>query len=253
MLIHDQAHCPDHCEFARVGILQVECLQEASRIDAIGDQKILGSRFRTGEIGHWYLSRNCLANSCCYGQLSTRSELSRYSFRQRPSERRRIALIAAVVAAGILLFFVAVGEPILRAMGVPLPAFKIAGGIILFLFALTMIFGESKPEVEKNMLKSVEETAVFPLATPSIASPGAMMAVFLLTENKSHTLLDQLSTALIMLLVVSSAYGLMLIADPISKVIGNGGASIISRVMGLILASVAATSVLEGVKEYFPS
>ena len=162
-------------------------------------------------------------------------------------------MIAAVVAAGILLFFVAVGEPILRAMGVPLPAFKIAGGIILFLFALTMIFGESKPEVEKNMLKSVEETAVFPLATPSIASPGAMMAVFLLTENKSHTLLDQLSTALIMLLVVSSAYGLMLIADPISKVIGNGGASIISRVMGLILASVAATSVLEGVKEYFPS
>ena len=101
------------------------------------------------------------------------------------------------------------------------------------------------------MLKSVEETAVFPLATPSIASPGAMMAVVLLTENQSHTLLDQLSTALIMLLVVAFTCGLMLIAGLISKIIGNGGASIISRVMGLILASVAAAKVLEGIKEYF--
>lgn len=167
------------------------------------------------------------------------------------TERRRIALIAAVIAAGILLFFIAVGEPILLAMGIPLPAFQISGGIVLFLFALTMIFGESKPEGETVMLKSVQETAVFPLATPSIASPGAMMAVVLLTENRSHTLVDQLSTAVIMLLVVSSAYGLMLIAGPITKVIGNGGASIISRVMGMILASVAATNVLEGIRDYF--
>ena len=92
---------------------------------------------------------------------------------------------------------------------------------------------------------------MFPLATPSIASPGAMMAVVLLTENQTHTLLDQVSTAAIMLIVVSATYGLMLMAGTITRMIGSGGASVVSRVMGLILASVAATNVLEGSKEYF--
>lgn len=166
-------------------------------------------------------------------------------------ERRRIALIASSAAAGILFFFIVVGEPVLLAMGVPLLAFQIAGGVVLFLFALTMIFGESKPDGETEMLRSVQDTAIFPLATPSIASPGAMMAVVLLTENQSHTLLDQAVTAVIMLLVVSMALGLMLVAGTISRLIGSGGASIVSRVMGLILASIAATHVLEGAKEYF--
>lgn len=168
-----------------------------------------------------------------------------------PEEKKRIAFIAASTAAGILLFFVAAGEPMLNAMGVPLLAFQIAGGIVLFLFALTMIFGESKPEGETKLLRSVEDTAVFPLATPSIASPGAMMAVVLLTENQKHTLIDQASTAIIMLLVVSITFGLMVVAGTISRIIGTGGASIVSRVMGMILASVAAANVLEGIKEYF--
>ncbi len=168
-----------------------------------------------------------------------------------PAERWRIALIASIAAAGILLFFIAVGEPILLAMGVPLTAFQIAGGIVLFLFALTMIFGESKPEEETKMLSSVQETAIFPLATPSIASPGAMMAVVLLTENQTHTLADQLSTAVMMLVVVVITFGLMVMAGTISRIIGQGGASLVSRVMGLILASVAATNVLEGAKQYF--
>ncbi len=167
------------------------------------------------------------------------------------AERRRIALIASATAAGILLFFIVVGELMLLAMGVPLLAFQIAGGIVLFLFALTMIFGESKPDQETKMIRSVQDTAIFPLATPSIASPGAMMAVVLLTENQHHTLFEQALTAAIALLVVLAAFGMMLVAGPISRLIGSGGASIISRVMGLILASIAATHVLEGAKEYF--
>ena len=166
-------------------------------------------------------------------------------------ERRRIALIASSTAAGILLLFIVAGEPVLYAMGVPLLAFEIAGGIVLFLFALTMIFGESKPEGETKMLRSVQDTAIFPIATPSIASPGAMLAVVLLTENERHTLMDQALTVTIMMIVVSSAYGLMLAAATISKLIGAGGASLVSRVMGLILASIAATHVLEGAKDFF--
>jgi len=93
--------------------------------------------------------------------------------------------------------------------------------------------------------------AIFPLATPSIASPGAMMAVVLLTQNDLHSFNEQAIVAGLMLAVVASAFLLMRFAGAISRFIGSGGASIISRVMGMILASVAAAQVLEGIRDYF--
>jgi multiple antibiotic resistance protein len=171
--------------------------------------------------------------------------------RQSHDERARIALRAAAIAAGILLFFIVAGEAVLAAMGVPVLAFQIAGGIVLFLFALTMIFGESKPESEAEDVAKSQDVAVFPLATPSIASPGAMMAVVLLTQNELHTLSEEIVVTLLMLAVIGAAYTLMRAAGLIIRIIGEGGANIVSRVMGMILASVAATEVLEGVKEYF--
>lgn len=167
------------------------------------------------------------------------------------AERSKIARVATLAAAGILLFFIVAGEVLLLAMGVPLLAFQVAGGLVLFLFALTMIFGESKPEEELKLVRSAQETAIFPLATPSIASPGAMMAVVLLTENSNHNLIEQFLITLMMLLVIGVVYIFMRLASPISSLIGEAGASIISRVMGLILAAIATTNVLEGLKLYF--
>ena len=171
--------------------------------------------------------------------------------RHDAADRKRIALLAALTAAGILLFFIFIGETVLSAMGVPLLAFQISGGIVLFLFALTMIFGESKTEAEAKDIHKAQDVAIFPLATPSIASPGAMMAVVLLTQNDLHTLDEQLVTTALMLIVIGAAYLLMRCAGWISRMIGSGGASVISRVMGMILASVAATEVLQGIKDYF--
>jgi multiple antibiotic resistance protein len=167
------------------------------------------------------------------------------------ADRRRIALRASAIAAGILLFFILIGEALLNAMGVPILAFQISGGIILFLFALTMIFGESKPEAERKDILHTHDVAVFPLATPSIASPGAMMAVVLLTQKDLHTIDELIVTTALMLAVIGAAYILMRCAAPITRLIGDGGSNIVSRVMGMILASVAATQVLEGVKQYF--
>jgi multiple antibiotic resistance protein len=167
------------------------------------------------------------------------------------ADRRKIALRASAIAAGILLFFIVGGEPLLKAMGVPVLAFQIAGGIVLFLFALTMIFGESKPEAERQDIRHSQDVAVFPLATPSIASPGAMMAVVLMTQNDLYTVDEQIVTTGLMLLVVGAAYVMMRCAGPIMRLIGEGGANVVSRVMGMILASVAATQVLEGIKHYF--
>lgn len=166
--------------------------------------------------------------------------------------KRRVALRATIVSAFVLLFFIIVGEILLRALSIPLPAFQISGGIVLFLFALNMIFGESKPEEEIKLLaQSHKETAIFPLAVPSIASPGAMLAAVLLTKNELFTVWEQTQTALVMLSVLLLAFILMVLSGFIVRFIGSSGASVISRIMGLILSSVATTNILTGFNEYY--
>lgn len=166
--------------------------------------------------------------------------------------KRRIALLATIVAACVLLFFVVIGEIILKALSIPLSAFQISGGIVLFLFALNMIFGDSKPEEEIKFLEDDhKDTAIFPLAVPSIASPGAMLAAVLLTENAIFSLFEQMQTVVVMLLVLVVVYILMLLSGVITRFIGTSGASVVSRVMGLILSAVATTNILTGVSEYY--
>lgn len=166
--------------------------------------------------------------------------------------RRGIAIRAVAYATGILLFFVVVGQLLLDALAIPLPSFQIAGGIVLFLFALTMIFGPSKPEAEMtDMVRPAHDLAVFPLAVPSIASPGAMLAVVTLTDNNRFSIPEQAVTTVVMLLIMAITLTLLLLASPIHRLIGTSGASIVSRIMGLILASVAANNVLEAVAAYF--
>ncbi|REJ78192.1 MAG: MarC family protein [Acidobacteria bacterium] len=167
------------------------------------------------------------------------------------SARKKVALMAILVAAGVLLFFVVAGELILTAMSIPLPAFQISGGIVLFLFALSMIFGESKPDEEVKLLKNHQDAAIYPLAVPSIAGPGAMLASVLLTKNDQFSIWEQAQTVAVLFAVLAVTYGLMLLAGQVNRLIGASGASVVSRVMGLILASVATSNTLAGVKTYF--
>lgn len=165
--------------------------------------------------------------------------------------KNRIAQKAVLISAGVLLFFLVVGELILAAIDVPVSAFQIAGGIVLLLFALSMIFGESKPNEELKMADHALEKAIYPLAIPSIASPGAMLGAVLLTKNESTSILEQGQIAVVMLLVLALVYLFLRMSNVLYKLIGTGGASIISRVMGLILSAVAANSILEGIVVYF--
>ncbi|MGY4676682.1 MarC family protein [Pasteurella sp. P03HT] len=166
-------------------------------------------------------------------------------------DRRKIALKAVLIATGILMFFLVLGQGLLEAMQIPLTAFQIAGGLVLLLFALTMIFGEGKPENEMRMSSSLSELAVYPLAVPSIASPGAMMAIVLLTDNHRFSFFDQAITTVIMLSILLITYLLFLMANRIQRLIGNTGAAVISRVMGLILAAVAINNMLVGIRDFF--
>ncbi|GAM57081.1 multiple antibiotic resistance protein marC [Vibrio ishigakensis] len=174
------------------------------------------------------------------------------------AQRRLVALKAIAISTGVLLFFLVAGQILLEAMQIPLPAFQAAGGLVLLLFALTMIFGESKPESESKISgdsshSQLADLAVYPLAIPSIASPGAMMAIVMLTDNNRHSIMDQAITAGTMMAVLLITLLLLLGATKIQKVIGNVGAAIISRVMGLILAAVAVNNLLLGIRDFYIS
>jgi len=160
---------------------------------------------------------------------------------------RLFALRAVAIAALVLLAFLVGGQFLLETLGLRLGSFQIAGGIILFVFAMTMIFGESKPlreieEAERDHLAG----AVFPLAMPSIASPGAMLAIVILTDNHTESLADQATTAGLLMIVLALTLVLLLAAGFVNKFIGNTGASVISRVMGIVLATIAVDSVIGG-------
>ena len=165
--------------------------------------------------------------------------------------KKKVAVRACTIAFLILLFFIIAGQVIMEAMHITLPAFQIAGGLVLFLFALTMILGEGKPETEINLIKDYSHVTVFPIAMPSIASPGAILSVVLLTDNYTYTIPQQALTSFIVLLVIAATCLLLLAARKVQDKIGETGILVISKVMGLILASFAVQSILNGITDYF--
>lgn len=157
------------------------------------------------------------------------------------AERSRVARRASIYAAVILIGAVVVGQIILDAMGIHLLSLKLAGGLILFLFAIKMLFGEMEAPAESDPGRDI---AVFPLAVPSIAGPGTIMAVIVLTDNDVYTVPEQAQTAVMLLLVLLINYLLLRSSEGILKVIGRQGASILVRVMGIILAALSVELVM---------
>jgi multiple antibiotic resistance protein len=157
------------------------------------------------------------------------------------AERKRVARRATIYAAIILVGAVVVGQIILDTMGIHLLSLKLAGGIILFLFSLQMLFGDMEKTPEGDAGRDI---AIFPLAVPSIAGPGTIMAVIVLTDNDVYTVPEQAQTAVVLLVVLAMTYGLLLASEGILKVIGRQGASILVRVMGIILAALSVELVM---------
>ena len=160
--------------------------------------------------------------------------------------RKRAAVRATIVAFVLLAAFLYLGEYLLKVMRIELLSFQIAGGIVLFLFSLTMIFDKGAPD--KMPLDAGYDVAVFPLAMPSIAGPGALLSVVVLTDNNTHSFLQQTLTCAVMTLVLIATLILMLLGDRLLGLIGRSGANILSRVMGLILSAVAVQMVYSAFK-----
>jgi multiple antibiotic resistance protein len=171
-----------------------------------------------------------------------------------PVNRRSTAVRAVLVATGILLFFGLLGEDLLRALGISLSAFRIAGGIMLFLIAIDMVF-ERRTERRENRAQEVsasetEDISVFPMAIPMIAGPGSIASVMLLMARS-----DGLGESLVVLGALIGTLALTLVAllaaGPLMRLLGHRVEAMVTRILGVILAALAAQFVIDGIERSF--
>ncbi len=172
------------------------------------------------------------------------------------AHRRSMAIRSAAVAWCILVFFALLGEPLLDKLGISLSAFRLAGGIMLFMIALDMVF-ERRTERREERARELEGTpeaediSVFPMAIPMIAGPGSIASIMLLTARADGTVAGLVvltaMTAVILLTLIA-----LLMAGPLMKLIGAKLEAMITRILGVILAALAAQFVLDGLERSLP-
>lgn len=171
----------------------------------------------------------------------------------QPRRRNQIVDQAVIVAAGIILFMGVVGRLILKSLGITLPAFTIAGGILLFLIAMDMLFarptGAKRTEAEEREAALNENPAVFPLAVPMISGPGTIATVLLLVNFSRGDRLDLAIVALAYAVALFVTWLCMRGSSLLLRVIGTTGIHVISRLLGIILAALAVQFVLNGLSQ----
>ncbi len=160
------------------------------------------------------------------------------------TQRRKTATRAVLYAGGVLIGSLVIGQVLLTAMGVSLLSFQLGGGIILFLFGLQMIFTDNDQSSGKEPDHNV---AIFPIAIPATATPGAILAVILLTDNQIYPIAQQLMTGLIVVATLAITWVMMFFSDRILAVIGSGGASLLTKIMGMILAALSVQLVMNAI------
>ena len=173
-----------------------------------------------------------------------------------PEERRIAAFRATLIAGGVLLFFGLVGDIFLRSMGISIAAFRAAGGLLLLLLSIDMVFVRHSglrdtTEEEAREAKKRDDISVFPLAIPTIAGPGAITSVVLIMRDQAGHW-DRQGTVIALLLIVLGLNMLaLLLANRIMRVLGETGVNVVTRVLGIVLAAVAVQLIGDGIREFF--
>lgn len=167
------------------------------------------------------------------------------------AKRRAIALKATLIAAGILFFFAFFGDALLGLFGITLPALRTAGGILLLLIAIDLVFarhsgGTSTTSEENEEAASRPDISVFPLATPLIAGPGSIGAVVLLIANTEGDRVQYAAVLAAIVAILLLTFLLMLVAVQLQKLLGVTGAHVVSRIIGVLLAALAVQFILDG-------
>ncbi|MCH4894894.1 NAAT family transporter [Sphingomonas sp. SFZ2018-12] len=171
------------------------------------------------------------------------------------AQRRSMAVRAVGIAALILVVFALFGEDLLRVLGISLDSFRIAGGIMLFLIALEMVFEKRTQRREDRAQKimdtpEIEDVSVFPMAMPMIAGPGSIASIMLLMSRSNGTAESLVVLAALALNLLLTLLALIA-AAPIMRVLGAKIEAVITRLLGVLLAALAIQFVIDGVRESF--
>jgi multiple antibiotic resistance protein len=168
-----------------------------------------------------------------------------------PPERRSVALRACLIGFGVLAAFGFGGEALLGAVGIGMPAFRIAGGMLLFLTAVDMLFERRQPRREKSVQRedAGPDPTVFPLATPLIAGPGALATMVLLVGQHPGDLPAQATIYAMMAAVLAINFVFFRLGDLIERVLGATGINVVTRLLGMLLAALAVQFVLTGLAD----
>jgi len=171
--------------------------------------------------------------------------------------KRMIALRGTALSLAILVFFAYLGRQVLEALGIEMPAFRIAGGALLFWIAFEMLFQRRSDRKEKvaDEARTDEEAhdlAVFPLAIPLIAGPGSIASVMLLMDQYGKDWAGQVTVLGAAALVIASGTLLLMFADVVRRLLGRTMILTVSRILGIVLAALAAQTILSGITAIYP-
>jgi multiple antibiotic resistance protein len=162
--------------------------------------------------------------------------------------RRRLALRACLIAGVLLTLFGLAGESLLGFIGISMPAFRIAGGILLFLTALDMLFERRTQRREGQKTDPDHDPSVFPLATPLIAGPGAIATMILLMGQSGGGWPGSLAVLGLLAAILLTTYLFLLASPPMERLLGRTGTIVITRLLGMLLAALSVQFVIDGIK-----
>ncbi|NNE64152.1 MAG: MarC family protein [Gammaproteobacteria bacterium] len=188
------------------------------------------------------------------GPIDVAAMFSALTAHSSAEHRRSMAIRGTLIAGGILITFALVGEIMLGSLGISLAALRTAGGILLLLIGIDMVFarssgGTSTTEDEAKEAISKKDISVFPIATPLIAGPGAMGAAVLLMANAEGDIVLQATVIASIIAILLLTLVSLLLASKIQQFLGVTGMHVISRVMGVLLASLAVQFMFDGIKQ----
>lgn len=170
------------------------------------------------------------------------------------SHQRKMAIKGSVVGACILLFFALAGKPFLGALGISMEALRVAGGTMLFLISLEMVFEkrmERKQEAAEKIEDVFDDVSVFPVAIPLIAGPGSIASIILLMTNQENSFEGQLIVIGALASVLFISLIAFLLAARVMGLMGETVSTVLTRVLGIILAALAAQFIIDGIKGAF--
>lgn len=167
-------------------------------------------------------------------------------------QRAMIAARGLLIGGGLLVLFGVAGDAVLRGIGISVPAFRIAGGLMLFLLAIEMLF-EKRSERRQNTAEEspeADDPSIFPLATPLIAGPGSLTAMLLLIAEQQGDLSREFAVYGALFAALAVTYAFLIATDLIERVLGPMGIKVITRLFGMLLGALAVQFVLDGLANY---